>query len=592
MSLVGTDIPIAPVLDTDVNLGKKVSYLALVGPSVVNTNTFEAVSHSASMSQFTANPPSPHVVVDRHVQLSASVTLTFSATAPTACVLQSAYDALRAMPLHSCMENLQVRIDDTVVNFRADELVHEYMRIGGSDESRSFMSMSPTFPDQSQAYSEMVGTVMNPLAAANDSTGRIRYRGAHPVSAVTNVSGSGTASITFNVTENLMVSPLLWSSMEGKGLIHCQNFSVTINWSNLERLWCHTDAAGVAAFTITSAAINSKPSLTFRYKTPSSMIPIPKAVFYKADRPDIYIKDSGTSIAAQATGNIISDSISLSAVPSHFIIMVKRPRSNRSALTTDAWFGIERVNRFEFNNANHLVGVSKERLYAMSRANGVDMTWPEWSGEPSYFSSGSTGKYYSGIGSVLVVRCGKDIGLGAQLLAPGSPGNFQVSLDVQVKNMHLTEAITPSLYIVPVYPGIMKLEGNVAAQYYQTLSQEDVLSATKYLGSTNDPQDSSADAGAAGGSILGDIKRGFEKAVPIARKVREGLQGIANLAAANPATMEYGLPAKTALDTLQAIGLGKGGSQLIGGKKKAAKKPTKKGGRPLTEAQLRKLMMA
>jgi len=558
MSLSYSPVNIIPVRDSVLHLDEQVSYAAYLGASSITYKEVISTSYSNSQMSFSCNPPSPQTVIDRRVMLKVPVTLIFTGVpAAGTRLLQSGYDAFRAFPLHSVMNNLAVSLNNNKITIESSELVNEMLRAYGEDSEKEFLSTSPIWPDGSQEYSELVLTNMNCLAQFGEKTG-VPQRGAFPYTTLTNAVDGVTAVVSATLCEPLMISPLMWAADMGKGLIGVQNMSVQINWeSNLSRMWSH--AAG--ANTISNIAVSfGQPSLLFSYFTPPATMEIPKQVEYSYQSTEVYVNELGSSKAPGVQFTMLSSNIQLNTVPDKLLVFVKERRSDRTFATTDAWMSIDAFEMSFANVSGMFSGADKRELWKISRGNGLNLSYPEWSGESLYFTSGGSQVAKHGVSGPLVLKFGKDIALVDPSISIGTPGSFNLQIRVTCTNQNPTRTIFPALYVVPVYAGVITIANGQTIQQTAVLSQNDVLNAQ-----ASADADGSIDSDLiAGSGMWSDLQSGFKKALPYIRKARKVGQDVASALPGSEAKV-----AKAVLDGAEAFGLGKKskgqGGLLIGG---------------------------
>lgn len=574
MSLSVDKLEVVPSLTSMLGVDKPVQYMAYIGG---NTNTFKEVistSYSNSQVSFTCNPPSPNIITSRLALLKVPVTLTFNGVpAVGSGLLQSGFDAFRAFPLQSVINNLTVTLNNTKMTLESNEVIHEMMRYYGEEKELETLSMTPCYPDQSQEYVELASTLRNCLAQFGEKNSGVGFRGSYPYTSFNNPVNGNVATVSATLCEPLVISPLLFGGHAGKGFLHLQNMSVTINFdSNLARMWSHasptTDFPIVGASTISSITVQiGKPSLLLQYVIPPATMSLPRQVDYDYQDMEIYVNEAGASYThADGIKTINSSNIQLNVIPSHIMIYIKERKGDRTFNTTDAYMSIENIDLSFGGVSGLLTGADKFALYNMSRENGVNMAWSDWSGEAQYVASGSSLQEKHGVGSLLVLKMAKDICLNDPSITVGTPGTYNLYAKVQFRNQNTQRAIHPALYIVPVYAGVLSMRDNQSIQSLAVLSQNDVLDASERA-----DEDGAIDASEyEGGKFWGDVSKYAQKALPYIRKARKLGQQVAS---AIPTPQAQAV--KSALDVAEAVGLGKRGRRggvpvggvLVGGQK-------------------------
>ena len=488
MSLSINKIQPVKVIDPVLDFNTENYYAILSGGERTSWKPIISTSFSNSSSTFSAPPPSPEICVSRKVKLLQPVTIDFEGNAPiNQALLQSQYDAPRSYPLSSNMNTMQIDLNNTSFSINMSDTIQALLRYHNPDCLKDGdMSMTPSTLDKSQQYSDLANSIHNPLGSVVDTgLGGLDPRGAFPLVSLTNNISTGigvttTAQAVYNFIEDLFLSPMLFgTSQEENGFIGLQTMQVTINWlADLSRFWCHDNSAGT---TLTSIAVTlGQPTLLFEYKTPSPLQKIPSYRNYPYYEIQRYPTDRNSALASQTSDTIPSSNIQLNSIPRMMYIFARKRNSDLTFTDTDTFLSIEKISVNWANNSGLLSNASKQDLYEMSRRNGCNMNWRDWSGEATFFNSGSTIQQINGAGSVLAVEFGTDIALRPEE-APGQNGTYQLQMEVTVTNRSAS-AITPALYVVISNEGTFTIENNSAYSQIGVISKKDVLDAKKQKG--------------------------------------------------------------------------------------------------------------
>lgn len=536
MSLSINPIQPVKVIDPVLDFEEKQYYAVLKGGERTSWKPIISTSFSNSSATFSAPPPSPMVAVSRNVKLLQPVTIDFEGNAPTdQALLQSGYDAPRAYPLSSNMNTLQLDLNNTSFSINMSDTIQALLRYHNPDNLKDGnMSMTPSTLDKSQQYSDLANTIRNPLSSILDTgLGGLDPRGAFPaVSFTNNISTSPlsttTAQIQYNFVEDLFLSPMLFgTTCQENGFIGLQTLQLTINWANdLSRMWCHDNSGGTTLSNITVTL--GQPVLFFEYKTPSPTQMIPdfrRYAYYEIQR---YPTDANQAITSGTQTILSSSNIQLNSIPRIMYIYARKRNSDLTFLDTDTFFSIEKISINWNNNSGLLSNASKYDLYEMSRKNGCNMNWRDWSGESSNYSSGGTVASVSGVGSVLAVEYGTDIALRPDE-APGLNGTYQLQMEVTVTNRS-DSSISPALYVVIVNEGVFTIENNSAYSQIGVVSRTDALEVQEQEGINYG--DLKYMAGASifknfGRKLKNTIKKIREQGLPVAKEIIKTAKDVA-----------------------------------------------------------------
>lgn len=475
---------------------------------------------------FSAPPPSPHTFVSRRMFLRMPIYVQIvNANANDEYGFQIGNTCLRAFPLASIMETLAVTINGQTVSINMREvskpllLFHDRSRMLNTREQ----SMSPTNRDFYTTY-------LNDSNASNRSnfTPLISMPGEHghprmgfpfeqwDVEQTGVDNTSNTSFVLYVITEELYLSPLLFGGVRDEGFIGVQSLDINITWTNdLTRIMSVKNATGLE-ITVSTEPIPGhnwgtqiSPDMLFRYVTPPMDLPIPRSIQYSYNEIKRFRTNISTAIVGPDQDNsvignwanyeVTSNNIQLNSIPRFLYIFIQV--DNKSPNDTDSYRVINSV-RINWNNQSGLLSnATQQQLYDISRRHGIDLSFGEWTAAPSPAKQNDNGeipfKCVNGIGSVLCVEFGTDIGLREDECA-GMIGtyNLQVTVnysqpvfgyDIDTADNANDAAITfpagsNSLYLVTVTPGIFTIYDLAANVRLGVVDRQDVMMAPRMLG--------------------------------------------------------------------------------------------------------------
>ena len=396
-------LQVVQVQDPLIKLNNKRVYAVLRGGSEVTYKKFISSSYSTSTTNFTAPPPSPGIIVSRRVLLNHQLTLTFSGSgAGQGNILQPGFDALRAMPLSSIINVLNITLNNTAVSINMSDVIQAFLRYNNdADNKHTTFSTTASYLDQAQRYADLTATGRNPLASYNEGQdGDVENRGAFDMEVVSNTPTS--AVIKVDITEPLFLSPMLWSKYDKSGFIGLQNIDLNITYnSDLSRVWSRATNHPNTGLTNIAVAFTKAPEIYFKYVTPPATMMIPNELSYPYSVVDRFPSPVSDRIDRGLTGTLTSNNLQFQGIPKKIYIYARRPNSAQTYNTTDTFFSIEKVN-INFNNRSGLLAsASKQDLYELSRKNGCNLSWQQWSG----LAMGNLGSNYVRMGTTGSILC-------------------------------------------------------------------------------------------------------------------------------------------------------------------------------------------
>ena len=167
-------------------------------------------------------------------------------------------------------------------------------------------------------------------------------------------------------------------------------------------------------------------------------------------------------MTAGSTVTVATQNIQVNVIPSRLYVFVRCSNNTQGMSTPDTFFVLEDGGiTLQFGNRSGLLSsCSSEQYFYISKANGYQGTWSDFS-------------QYSG--SVLCLVPGKDFPLEPDQ-APGCLSNIQMQINITCTNVS-NHTINATAYVVAVMPGILTLPPSQGIQQIGLVSPADVLNA-------------------------------------------------------------------------------------------------------------------
>lgn len=477
------------IYEPRLELENKRSFVIVKGGQTVTYYSYPATSASNANFKFIANPPSKTTVLDRVAIIEAPVQITINQDAGdpnTDNILQPGRDAFRSWPIASVTATLNMWINGYQASIESSELIHLLERFHSPMDSKNdWLSILPQMPDNYQDYRDAEGADNNPLADYKEATAQIP-RGAYNIEVVSNTPSQAVIKATLR--EYVVLPPMIWDKHQAGGLtiLDTLQFEWILN-ANLTRIWSHSAASTSTIGSMTVDFIGAgQPNLLLGFITPrlSQLQTMPKSITYPFFQISKFVTQPNTSLAPNASMVKRTNSIVLNSIPRKMYLFARESFTQinanlqNSITSTDTFMRINGISISWDNIEGILSGASPENLYNLSVLNGLNMSWTEWNGLTQRLTatSGDPTKYIGTTGSVICLEFGKDIGLRDDQ-AEGMVGqyNMQVTFDITNTNQYTT--ITPDLYIVCVFDGIINISNNSAMPIIGVISRQDVLNA-------------------------------------------------------------------------------------------------------------------
>lgn len=271
-----------------------------------------------------------------------------------------------------------------------------------------------------------------------------------------------------------------------------------------------------------------------------------------------------------------SQTLQLNQIPDKLLVYIRK--QGQTFYDSDSYLPITGIS-IDFNNNSGLLSAARaEDLYKMSKDNGSNQNWSEWSGlrgsrarlagdgtyrpmTTSPYLNNQTPLSTSGVfssfpscGGCLVLEFGKDIQLIEDFFAPGSLGNFNIRLNVKYLNNNpsIAAASNIEMVLITMNSGVFVCERGTSSTYTGILTRADVLEASE-----QDAYTRSDVQRLVGGGFMDMIKSGVSKLAPLAKMVAPH---------AKEYLMSKGPLGQMAAHGMSAMGYGRSGGGGSGGR--------------------------
>ena len=210
---MSADIEKLAVFDSRI-VQSRPKYAVEKGALSLTNAPFNAISATASQHTYNIYVPSENVFVDRGLEWSSGVAMTFNAVYPTlpapgARIAQVGVDwSLCAFPLNSMCSTTSATINDTTAVINTNDVLKEVLRLTDYKMNR-LQRTSPTMLDKYQSYNDGTGAVKNTIAgfqnmpdyaeAPNGAWNGVVYTSAtgQPLANVNTYTGAQTSTPAF-----------------------------------------------------------------------------------------------------------------------------------------------------------------------------------------------------------------------------------------------------------------------------------------------------------------------------------------------------------------------------------------------------------
>lgn len=508
------------------NITPVIPYSVYSGAAQNTYQSFNATSSSTSQISFNVSVPSENTILDRNVLISATYKFTIALTGTTKAgdvLMKYGFaDAFQAFPLNSSITSINATINNTSVSVNTQDVLPLLLKMIPARELAKYQGTTATYVD-SVGFTGAGGYMVpnsttaisdnfNPLGSIHNTThDGVIPRGALPLSniVITNTKNAtkltlatdgdvASVELTATLTEPLFLSPFIFAGLNdssNQGFVGLNTLNLNINIdTSLKRFWSKAPSSAAGIFSITLNSItDAKLMLNFLTTQITDMVQNKNVIpFTDYPRYITGVTNSSTITKNGGTNTIKSQNIQLNQIPDLFIIALRKPLNTQTMTDPNFFYPIRNIS-INFNNASGLLSsASQQQLWEMSRDNGVQQSWFEWSGRAnSYYSTLDTTAIADGdvaslmrltAGSVLVINPAKDLSLPPNL-SNGCIGQFNFQIDVTGIN-YTSVDIIPELVIIPVNSGVFTTISGTSSITTGLLTSQTVAAITSAGGTS------------------------------------------------------------------------------------------------------------
>ena len=476
---------------------------------------FPSVNSSNSSITFNVNVPSENIAVDRRILLQTDFTFTVEITnvpATKNAFCWGETDGFGQFPLNACFSQVQATINSASVNVPLDDVMAPLLRLCDQSQVSEMNLTTASYLDKT--FSTLTGMEdysSNPLSGGNklNYNDKIQSRGVLTPSTIsvlhyvdadgepdTSLTSSGvsdtwTIAITTTLTEPLLfLSPFtgLVPTNDNACFLGINNMNIVCNIGSLGNIYKTTNSYtySVSLGKATTGADGfSNPKLLMNFLTlqpeqwsrinTRNVLPIQSYPRFVSTWSGTYTTDSSDTFTFPV--------IQLNQIPDTLLIFVRPPKSDNNPKKQTGFLSIESASISFNNQSGILASCSPQELYNISKMNGSQQTWSEFSGymnvgqtinDPNTLTA--TNVSVSTQGSLLVVKPAYNFNL-PSFLSSGSLGQYGLQVSLKAYNRLGYIVSNPEMVVIAVNSGIMVTQQGSTSLYSGLLTKEMVLSA-------------------------------------------------------------------------------------------------------------------
>jgi hypothetical protein len=408
-----------------------------------------------SQALWTIYPPSTQTIVDRLVKVRVYVEV----ESKSGDFQIGTNDAPRQFPLHAMTETLTVQINGESISDNIGDKLSAMLAYGNTRADRNkTWSTTCAMPDQYQQLSDWTtyGSGKNPLAEYGENSAE------DPRGGFTRKEMVAGKKYQYIITEPILMSPFYDGlGHQVEGMVNVNQINIAYRFkTDVGKFWTHSSAGNLIDPSDLVVTFYQQPEVITTYITPDLTQPLPRLLTLPYHKTQDYLKKL-RPLGVGEVDTFYSDSIKLSQIPRRMYLFVRKSRGTKNMTDADAFAGIKKVSIL-WNNESGLIGNAKqEELYEISRRNGLNMSWSQFSRHR---------------GSVVCIEFGSQIGL-LDNEAPGVRGQYTIQVKVDVENLSGEAGWTGDFYTLMLMEGTFQISENMGRATLGNLTSDVVFNA-------------------------------------------------------------------------------------------------------------------
>lgn len=210
------------------HLDQSLDYVVQSSGSDTFWTQFQAQGANMSSNTININPNSPNTIISRKIYLDNTYGITLcglnpaNAPGPQSVFKKGQSGCLRQFPIMNTLSSLTIGINDSTFSTNVNEYISAITQYLSEDMKEFELSITPSYPDQTQLPCLAKETNIDPAASyGNSGVAGPPTRGGFHIEIITNAPAEAGyyayAYLKVRVVEPMMISPLVWAGSGGNG---------------------------------------------------------------------------------------------------------------------------------------------------------------------------------------------------------------------------------------------------------------------------------------------------------------------------------------------------------------------------------------
>ena len=488
------------------------------GPATTTIQKYKQTSNTSSNVMFQVAVPTENILCDRAIRINTKLRCTITLTSALA-EAQVITVVPSSFPLNTGLQSASARINNAKLEVSSSDVVETIKKQYNQRYLSKYCQMTPSLVDTYFGIIDDASEDIFPNSYMNgakyggndDTSGRadckISFLAYNALgAAIAPVDGTVTIpvansngayiDVTIDVSENILGLPTFEIKSEESAYLGINNLELNLQLNDCKRSVYMGMTENNRAVTYSIApGIKFPANVSSNFLSDESYIVMNYLSLHPSDYAKMSVKNvipfneftsyrqlstrTSDSVGSLGSFSVQGNTISMRQIPDKIFVYVGVPPERRPiGVSNHLNFPITGL-KIDFNNRSNLMAELDQRdLYALSRRNGSNQTYPEFSGTVR----GQDGQIYCSLGSVIVIDPTRDLSLD-DYLAAGSLGTFSFQITANCDNYSvirpnrttLAAQSDVQLNVIASYAGVLVTQQGVSVSQSGLLTKSLVL---------------------------------------------------------------------------------------------------------------------
>lgn len=462
LDTLNRDLAVMRIQDSRIARQGAIINIVNEGPASVTFAPIVTPDPTSSTPSFVIQTPSPNAGISRTLRLHAQGALTVTGTNLNLWNVVSAV-ALRQNPLQSVMSSCNLQLNDLTCSLGSLYLMANPLANCGNTSAsmKGSQSAAPSRPDCYSSYLYDVGS--NTIFESDGDNvycdSAVSGRTAQ-ITSVTYNTGFTQCVLTYDIYENLIISPLQYTDSMAKSIYGINTMTININYANFHRMLSWAPIPTLTVASVANRFIAQDIQVSYCVPHDNSLVERPLKNTYEWTSVQYYSTTIGGAFAPGSPLAAQVNAVEFATIPSKLIVYVSASATdlqNPALSLPDFCCAFTSGLSVTFGQrAGLLSGATPLMVWDIYRRNGGNLSYPVWAGLNAVNSqSDAPARSYSG--GPIILDCSADLSLPSGVTS-GLNQRIQFALNASFVNQTNLTLTNPRIVVIALTTGMINIK--------------------------------------------------------------------------------------------------------------------------------------